>query len=189
MLEQLQAEAAVGAADDVAVGIDAVNLRLEHPQQLRRHQVRLVDDRKVAVAQLAPHHLHVLNLLHEVVRVNQTDDALHRIVLHQAGVFLALQNFFDVDRVGQAGHLHKHHLRLAAVHVGQRLRQGVLAAAALQRAVVQHLDRDVLILLNILPVQKGRLGEDDADLFVRVLAQDAEQGGGFARADKAGQAV
>lgn len=193
VFQQFQAEPAVGAAGDVAVGIDAVDLGFDGGEQLGGDQVRLIDDRQMTVAQLQANHLYILNLFHEVVRIDQTDDALHLIVLGEQGAVwsgaLLLQNVLDVDGVGQTGNFDEHHLRLALVHKVECAYDGVFAAAACQRAVFQVFDRDVLLAHQVVAFEDAWLGKDHANLFVWVLFEDAQQSGGFSGADKAGQTV
>lgn len=83
--EQLQTESAVGAAGDVAVGIDSTDLCFDGGEQLGGNQVCFVDNRQMTVAQLKTNHLYILDLLHEVVRIDQADDALHLIGVREQG--------------------------------------------------------------------------------------------------------
>lgn len=193
VFQQLQAEPAVGAAGDVAVGIDAVDLGFDGGEQLGGDQVRLIDDRQMTVAQLQANHLYILNLFHEVVRIDQTDDALHLIVFGEQGAVwggaLLLQNVLDVDGVGQTGNFDEHHLRLALVHKVECAYNSVFAAAALQRAVFQVFDRDVLLTHQVVAFKDARFGEDYADFFSWILFENAQQSSGFSGTDKAGQAV
>lgn len=193
VFQQLQTESAVGAAGDVAVGIDSANLRFDGGKQLRGNQVCFIDDRQMTVAQLQANHLYILNLLHEVVRINQADDALHLIVLGKQGAvwsgFFLFQDVLDMDGVGQTGNFDEHHLRLTLLHKVERAHNGVFTAAALQRAIFQVLDRDVLLAHQVVAFKDAWLGKDYANLFVWVLFEDAQQSGGFSRTDKSGQTV
>ena len=193
VFQQLQTESAVGAAGDVAVGIDSTDLCFDGGEQLGGNQVCFVDNRQMTVAQLKTNHLYILNLLHEVVRIDQADDALHLIVLGEQGAVwsgsLLLQDVLDMDGVGQTGNFDEHHLRLTLLHKVECAYNGVFATAALQRAVFQVFNRDVLLVHQVVAFKDARLGEDYTNFFAWVLFEDAQQSGGFSGADKAGQTV
>ena len=139
----------------------------------------------MAVGKLVLHHLHVANLLHEVVCIDQTDDAFFVVGSHARGILFAVEHLLDAQRVRQSGNLNQNQLGPTIAHKLQRLRQGFFLADALEGAVVQTLNRDIVAFFDI----GGRLGEDDANLFFRIFFQDAQQCGCFARTDKAGQCI
>lgn len=118
----------------------------------------------MTVAQLKTNHLYILDLLHEVVRIDQADDALHLIVLGEQGAVwsgsLLLQDVLDMDGVGQTGNFDEHHLRLTLLHKVECAYNGVFATAALQRAVFQVFNRDVLLVHQVVAFKDARLGED-----------------------------
>lgn len=193
VFQQLQAESAVGATGDVTVRIDSTDLCLDGGEQLGGNQVCFVDNRQMTVTQLQANRLYILNLLHKVVRIDQADDALHLIVFGEQGAvwsgFFLLQDVPDMDRVGQTGNFDEHHLRLTLLHKVECAYNSVFAAAALQRAVFQVFDRDVLLVHQVVAFKDARFGEDYADFFSWILFENAQQSSGFSGTDKAGQAV